>query len=75
MKKPGNSKKENRIKALFKVYPITFLFIVVSALLTCALIYYNYYIAIAAVVIITVLCITGLIIKDMAINADGLNIY
>lgn len=65
MKKSGNSKKENRIKALFKVYPITFLFIVVSALLTCALIYYNYYIAIAAVVIITVLCVAGLIIKDM----------
>ncbi len=65
MKKPGNSKKENRIKALFKVYPITFLFIVVSALLTCALIYYNYYIAIAGVVIIAVLCIAGLIIKDI----------
>ena len=65
MKKSGNSKKENRIKALFKVYPITFLFIVVSALLTCALIYYNYYIAIAGVVIITVLCVAGLIIKDM----------
>lgn len=65
MKKPGNSNKENRIKALFKVYPITFLFIVASALLTCALIYYNYYIAIAGVVIIAVLCIAGLIIKDM----------
>lgn len=65
MKKSGNSKKENRIKALFKVYPITFLFIVVSALLTCALFYYNYYIAIAAVVIIAVLCVAGLIIKDM----------
>lgn len=65
MKKSGNSKKENRIKALFKVYPITFLLIVVSALLTCALIYYNYYIAIAGVVIIAVLCVAGLIIKDM----------
>ncbi len=65
MKKSGNSKKENRIKALFKVYPVTFLFIVVSALLTCALIYYNYYIAIVAVVIIAVLCVAGLIIKDM----------
>lgn len=65
MKKSGNSNKENRIKALFKVYPITFLLIVVSALLTCALIYYNYYIAIAGVVIIAVLCVAGLIIKDM----------
>lgn len=65
MKKSGNSKKENRIKALFKVYPITFLLIIVSALLTCALIYYNYYIAIAGVVIIAVLCVAGLIIKDM----------
>lgn len=65
MKKSGNSKKENRIKALFKVYPVTFLFIVVSALLTCALIYYNYYIAIVGVVIIAVLCVAGLIIKDM----------
>lgn len=65
MKKPGNSKKDNKIKALFKVYPITFLFIIVSALLTCALIYYNYYIAVAGVVIIAVLCIAGLIIKDM----------
>ena len=65
MKKPGNSKNDNKIKALFKVYPITFLFVIVSALLTCALIYYNYYIAVAGVVIIAVLCIAGLIIKDM----------
>lgn len=65
MKKSGNSKKENRIKALFKVYPITFLLIIVSALLTCALIYYNYYIAIVGVLIIAVLCVAGLIIKDM----------
>lgn len=65
MKKPGNSKNDNKIKALFKVYPITFLFIIVSALLTCALIYYNYYIAVAGVVIIAVLCVAGLIIKDM----------
>ncbi len=65
MKKPDNSNKDNRIKALFKVYPITFLFIVVSALLTCALIYYNYYIAVAGLVIIAVLCVAGLIIKDM----------
>ncbi len=65
MKKSGNSKKENRIKALFKVYPITFLFILVSALLTCVLIYYNYYVAIAGVVIIAVLIVAGLIIKDI----------
>lgn len=65
MKKHGNPKKENIIKALFKVYPITFLFIVISVLLICALIYYNYYIAIAGVVAIAVLCIAGFIIKDM----------
>ena len=65
MKKPGNSNKDNRIKSLFKVYPITFLFIILSVLLICALIYYNYYIAIAGVVIVAVLCIAGLIIKDM----------
>ncbi len=65
MKNHGNPKKENIIKALFKVYPITFLFIVISVLLICALIYYNYYIAIAGVVAVAVLCIAGLIIKDM----------
>lgn len=65
MKKQGKPNKDNRIKALFKVYPITFLFIIVSALLTCALIYYNYYIAIAAVAVIAVLCLAGFILKDM----------
>lgn len=65
MKKQGKPNKDNRIKALFKVYPITFLFIIVSALLTCALIYYNYYIAIAAVIVIAVLCLMGFILKDM----------
>ena len=65
MKNHGNPKKENIFKALFKVYPITFLLVVVSALLVCALIYYNYYIAIAGVVALAVLCIAGLIIKDM----------
>lgn len=65
MKNHGNPKKENIIKALFKVYPITFLLIVVSVLLICALIYYNYYIATAGVVAVAVLCIAGLIIKDM----------
>lgn len=65
MKNLGNSNKDSRIKSLFKVYPITFLLIVVGALLTCAMIYYNYYIAIAGVVVIAVLCVAGLIIKDM----------
>lgn len=65
MKKQGKPNKDNRIKALFKVYPITFLFIIVSALLTCALIYYNYYIAVAAVIVIAVLCLMGFILKDM----------
>ena len=65
MKNHGNPKKENIIKALFKVYPITFVLVVISILLVCALIYYNYYIAIAGVVAIAVLCIAGLIIKDM----------
>lgn len=65
MKKPGNSKKDSRIKQLFKVYPITFFFIVVGTLLSCAMIYYNYYIAIAGFVLVAVLCVAGLIIKDM----------
>lgn len=65
MKRSGNSNKDNIIKTLFKVYPITFLLIILSVLLTCVLIYYNYYIAIAGVVIIAVLCVAGIIIKDM----------
>ncbi len=63
MKKSG--KTNNKIASLFKVYPITFLLILVSVVLACAFIPYNWYVTLAGIAVIFVLLIAGLVIKDI----------
>ncbi len=65
MKKSSSTNKNSIIKTLFKMYPITFLIILVSVVLLCAFIPYNWYITVLGVVVLLVLLISGLVIKDV----------
>ncbi len=64
MKRSSNT-SSNKIISLFKVYPITFLLVLVSVVLACAFIPYNWYITLASAIAIFVLVIAGLVVKDI----------
>ncbi len=61
MEKTSSSKKNNSIKKLLNVYPITIPAIVVSLILCIAMFFYNVYMAIAGLILISVFFIIAVV--------------
>jgi c-di-AMP phosphodiesterase-like protein len=64
MEKTSSNKKNNSIKKIFSVYPITIPAIVVSLVLCAAMFFYNIYFAIAGLVLIAVFSIIAVVRKN-----------
>ncbi len=68
MEKTGNNKKNNNIKKILSVYPITIPVIVVSLILCIAMFFYNIYIAIAGLVLVVIFFIVALVKSNANFN-------
>ena len=69
--KNNSSKKENPIKRLFVLYPITVMVIVIGIALCVAMAFYNVAIAFVAGLLFAVLSISGLLIRDLELRKLG----
>ena len=68
MEKTGNSKRNYSFNKLFSVYPITIPVIVVGLMLCIAMLFYNVYIAIAGLILISVFFIIAVVKKNSNFN-------
>lgn len=65
MKKSENGRRENKIKRIIEMYPITVPAIVVCILLCFAMFFYNVYFAVAGLLMIAILAILGIVINNV----------
>lgn len=68
MEKTGNSKRNYSFNKLFSVYPITIPVIVVGLMLCIVMLFYNVYIAIAGLILISVFFIIAVVKKNSNFN-------
>ncbi len=69
MEKTGNDKRNNKLKKIFSIYPVTIPVIVISAMLCVVMLFYNVYMAITGLVLIMLFLIIAVVKKNSNFNS------